>query len=116
MRYFSPNILDGSVTRAKLGLLAVGSPQLGALAVGRGKLDTATGSQGGSIPAVSTVNVSLHAYSFFPDTESNQGTTHRLNPDDAAVPAANADTPVYRIQNDDVGARNYSVAWRYVDI
>ena len=136
MKYFSPNILDGSVTTAKLadgavtlakmGIASVNTPQyvdfsvtnakLRFDAVTSGKIVTTESSQGGSLGAGASVNVSLSAFSFFPDLEANQITADLFDfrPIDTATPAADADAPEFELTNTGGLARNYDVAWRHI--
>ncbi len=109
MKYFSPSILDGSVTMAKL---AVG-------AVSRIKINTATASQGGSIGIQSKVTVDVNRAAFFMDSEGDVPASVTLNmtmlANFKAVPAATSGAPKFDLLNEDTGAaRNYDVAWEFI--
>lgn len=138
MRYFSPSVLDGSITTAKLAddavtslkiangavttlklsLSAVEAAQIAPGAVGTTKLTTITDSQSGSIAATDRVDISLSAYAFFPDIEiDNSGAPDSTGGLQAVhrVPAVgSADSPQFQLENTDNATRNYSVAWRRV--
>ena len=105
MKYFSPQILDGSVTKVKV---ADG-------AVGRAKLDTAIGGQAGSIEGGQKVTVAMNPYSFAVDiaTENVQLT---LIGDVQVGPLAFPDTPEFGVRNPTGLDYLYAAAWRYVDV
>ncbi len=110
MRYFSPSILDGSVTTAKLANDAVT----------QAKINTTMSSQSGNIGIQSKVLVALDTFSFFCDTEADMPVSATLDVDMVAnfiaVPAANAFFPRFDLRNMDTGStRDYEVAWHHVD-
>lgn len=114
MKYFSPNILDGSVTTAKIADGAVNATKLATASVTQIKIKTSVSSQGGSVPGSGSVLVSLSSYTFFMDTEMENGLNGRLVPVEIAVPAANANAPQFNIKNNAAPARLYDVKWRHV--
>lgn len=115
MKYFSPNILDGSVTTAKIANLAVTEAKLASNSITRLKINTTVTSQGGSISGGGLVVVSLSPYTFFADIEAENVTSGRLGPFTKAVPNGSADQPQFQVHNPDGPARNYDVEWRNVD-
>lgn len=116
MKYFSPNILDGSVTTAKIADLAVTSAKLGSGSVLRTKIQAAVSSQSGTIPSSSSVLVSLSPYNFFMDTEMVDGLSGRFTCAVSGTPSASADAPQFNINNLIALAKLYSVEWRNVDL
>lgn len=135
MKYFSPSVLDGSITTAKLAddavtsakiangavtqlkmaLNAVGSAQIAAGAVVTSKLSTVTDSQAGTIAGSGEVVISVGSYNFFPDIEAAEVADEQpLLAMNLATPSASADSPQFRIQNSVGPGRLYSVAWRRV--
>lgn len=76
MKYFSPAILDGSVTTVKLADNAVTLPKMAddsvntdeliGGAVNRGRIAAAITSLAGSIPLLSSVDLLVNAYAFWP--------------------------------------------------
>lgn len=115
MKYFSPNILDGSVTTAKLANLAVTEAKLALNAVTRLRIDTSITSQGGTIAASGSVGIAMDPYTFFSDIEVEGALNTRIVPDPIAVPNANADQPVFVINNLTGVALLYDTEWRHVD-
>lgn len=110
MKYFSPAILDGSVTTAKLA----------SSAVTRAKIKDGISSQSGSIPTQGKVTVSLDAWAFFPELEADMPVSATLDvqvlPKFKAVPAGSVNFPEFDLRNEDTGsARNYDVDWRFID-
>ncbi len=108
MKYFSPTLLDGSVTEAKIATSAVSST----------KFKAANASQSGTIPIDSRVTILLNVWSIFPhiDSENPSDTMLRgvLVAHHRPVPAANPTTPQFDIMNQDpLFARLYDVAWFY---
>lgn len=114
MKYFSPNILDGSVTTAKIADFAVTTAKLATAAVTRLKINTLVTSQSGTIAASSNVVIAMSALTFFLDTEVEGGLNTRLVPAQIAVPAANADQPQFIINNLTGLGLLYDVEWRHV--
>ncbi len=102
MKYFSPHLLDGSVTSAKLALGAVT----------RSRLSTNTSSQAGNISGPGVVLVIPSAYAFWPDIESKQILIGSITPDNTPAPAAQDTAPKFKIWNKDAILQPYSVAWR----
>ena len=135
MKYFSPAVLDGSVTTAKLADNAVTLPKMadnsvstaeiitntivradlaGAI-IAQNKVLSSTSSQSGSITGNGKVVVTLSSHTFFPDIEA--ASTSDEQPVLAvgiAAPAASADAPEFQIDNTNIAARDYSVAWRHI--
>jgi len=112
VKYFSPHILDGSVTTAKLADLAVSTPKLANSGITQSKLRTATLGQSGSIPIDGSVLVVLSPYTFLMDTEMEDGLIGSLRPAVVAVPSANANAPEFNIKNLVSVAKLYDVEWR----
>ena len=117
MRYFSPAILDGSVTTAKLADLAVTTAKLAPFAVVTDKLSSATVFQAGSIPLRSKVTIALSGYDFFPDIEADMsgagGVDVTMLARFRAVPNALVGQPDFDLFNESAGsAHDYDVAWR----
>ena len=111
MKYFSPNILDGSVTEAKLADDAVT----------RSKLNLLNTSQAGNIGIQSRVRVVFTSSPFFPDIEGDQSAVVTLNmtmvADFVASPSAAANFPAFELLNEDTGStRDYDVAWEYIGV
>lgn len=132
MKYFSPSLLDGSVTTAKLANGAVTNPKIGGNAVSesqlqtasvrartvqngtmnQGHLDTTSVSTAGSIPATSFLDITLLPYCFWP-------MIHSVQPPDVWVSghltdAPGADNPRLSLNNSGVVARAYDVDYRYI--
>lgn len=110
MRYFSPFLLDGSVTTAKMAVDAVT----------RSKIDTATGSQSGSIPIQDLVTVAVAGYAFLAGIESDIADSLTLDVQVVATrdptPSVNPDTPSFDLRNESTSsAYAYAVAWRYIN-
>lgn len=119
MKYFSPQLLDGSVTEVKLADLAVATAKLAVGAVTRSRVATSTGSQAGTIASQGRVGVVLNAWSFFPDIEADKDSNITRNTvmlaDFKVVPSASDAVPEFELFNEDtVDSRDYSVAWRYI--
>ena len=114
MKYFSPNILDGSVTSAKLATFAVTNVKLAPFNITLSKLSTALVSQGGTIPSSGSVLVALSDFSFFMDAETVDALNMRYTPAVAAVPSASGSAPEFNIKNNAAVARLYDVEWRVI--
>jgi hypothetical protein len=114
VKYFSPHLLDGSVTTAKLATAAVTNQKIAAGQINRGKLASATSSQGGTIPSSSSVLVAMSPYTFFMDAEMVDGNTAELTPAGAATPAGDADAPQFNILNNISATKLYDVEWRHI--
>ncbi len=110
MNYFSPALLDGSVTTVKI---ADG-------AVVQAKLKSSVDSQSGTIGILNSVNVPMGPYCLFPDVEADQtgGVSRAVvySAEVKATPAPNADFPVLVLVNyDSISVDDYAVAWRNLD-
>ena len=116
MKYFSPNILDGSVTTAKLADLAVTAAKLAAFAVTTIKMGTSITSQSGTIGISASVIIALNNFTFLMDTEVEGGENTRMIPVQIAVPSASASAPEYVIKNLTGVALLYDVEWRFVTV
>ena len=114
MKYFSPNILDGSVTTAKIADLAVTGPKIAAFAITTTKIFQVTTSQSGTIAVSGSVIVALDDFNFMMDTEVEGGLNVRFTPVQIAVPDARADLPEFTLNNLTGLALLYDVAWRHV--
>lgn len=136
MKYFSPSVLDASITTAKLADNAVTLPKManvsvdtpelvgsavetakiGFSAIRQSRIGTATTSQSGSLNSSASAIVSLNTYSFMPDVESNQQFGVWLyRPVDITVPAADADSPQFRVEaSSSVQSQAYEVEWRHI--
>ena len=111
MKYFSPSLLDGSVTTAKLADAAVTRP----------KLSTSTHSQAGVISTGVVATVTLYSYTFFPGIEGNavspQTKDVQMIATRNATPDPNPMAPTFDLRNrSTTGAVNYAVAWLYVNV
>lgn len=137
MKYFSPSILDGSVTTAKLADNAVTRPKvadaaiagpelsdlavitakIAAQAVKQFKIGTSESSQSGTISGNAVVLVTLSAYSFFPNVihdgagDPDQISMHAF----AVAGAGDADIPRFALENTQAQSRAYDIDWRHVD-
>ena len=123
MKYFSPHVLDGSITSAKLAGSAVVESKLasGAVwnrairagAVTQLKLDTAVDSLAGTIGAGLALDIALTAYAFWP-------MLHVENPADVYVTGhiadgGGADFPRLALFNTAGAGRDYDLDYRYVE-
>ncbi len=111
MKYFSPHLLDGSVT----------TPKLAADAVVKDKIKFAVGGQSGIIAADNRVTILLHTCALFPHIESENPTNTVLRgavvAHHRAVPDPLYSTPQFDIMNQDaVNPRDYGVEWLYIDV
>ena len=124
MKYFSPALLDGSVTTAKIANDAVTIAKMANSSVGQSqilshsihqiKLHTTETSLSGSIPLLSSVDIALMPYSFWP-------MVHVENQSDLRVTGHSTDAP--GSDNARLGLRNgsgafartYDIDYRHVD-
>ena len=132
VKYFSPSLLDGSVTTAKLAdgavteaklaalsisagkiqVNAVGGNQIQSGAVHQGRLGTTIVSTSGNITAGTAANIVLLPFAFWP-------MIHVQDPVDVSVSghltdAPGADNPRFAFFNSGVADRTYDVDYRYV--
>lgn len=114
MKYFSPAILDGSVTTAKIADGAVTTVKLANASVKQAKILRLTGSQGGTIASSSSVLIAINSHAFLMDTEMEDGLNGRLVPAVKAVPAASPTQPQFNIRNQIAVAKLYDVAWSFL--
>lgn len=89
-----------------------GQSQHNSGSVGQNELKTSTGSVSGSFSSGTFDNISLNAYSVFPDIEADQ-TNVNMNPASSNA-SASPDSPQFRINAFSNTTVNYDVAWRYV--
>ncbi len=83
--------------------------------INQSRLDTSVSSQGGMVGANSAVVVTLSAYSFFPDRETQMLTLGAIAPMFAPVPSANEGVPQFFLVNNDGTPRLYDVEWRHIN-
>ena len=119
MKYFSPGLLDGSVTTAKLADNAVNSAKIGQGGVRSLDIATVDSSQSGTIAIQGKVAVVLNPYTLWADIEADMPASATLDvqmlANFKAVPAAAADSPIFDLRNEDTGfTRAYDVAWRHI--
>lgn len=132
MKYFSPSILDGSVTtatladgavtEAKMAMGSVGNAQLvggavtgnklAANVITQVKISTSETSLSGSIPSNGSIDLVLAPYTFWPmlhveDREKVRVTGH-------SVDSAGADNARLGLDNNTAGAENYDLDYRNV--
>lgn len=132
MNYFSPHLLDGSVTtvkladdavtRSKIIDAAIGSAQLGpgsvtssrmaGGAVGHWQLNTAEGSIAGSIPADDTFHVVMTAFCFWPMFHVSNWEALRVSGHE--TDGGSVDLPRFSIDNTTGSPHTYDVDYRYV--
>lgn len=120
MKYFSPQLLDGSVTEAKIADGAVVTAKLADAAVVQEKIKTLSASQSGTIAIQGKVTITLVPYNFFPDIEAdvdpNITRDTEMLANFKATPAAMQDFPQFDLHSEDTGdTRDYSVAWRAIE-
>ncbi len=110
MNYFSPHLLDGSVTTVKLANLAVTSAKLDDDAVVQAKLSTIISDQSGTILANGRVTLVLGAYVFAFGCEKDG--VNKLEVFDNPIPSGDLDFANPVIFNGVGAARDYDAAWR----
>ena len=133
VKYFSPSLLDGSVTTAKLannavtnakmdndsvGQLelqstAVTSPKIATGAVTRTRIDTVAVSTSGVILAGNASNLVLLPYCFWPMIHVQDPELVYLSGHITDVPGA--DNPRFAIANSAGVQNSYDVDYRYID-
>lgn len=111
MKYFSPSLLDGSVTSAKLAMGAVT----------RAKLSTDTNSQAGAIGTEDLVTIVLDPYSLAPGIEANASGGKSKDVVVVATrdvsPGPDPLAPTFDLRNlSTSGAASYAVAWLHIDV
>ncbi len=122
MKYFSPSLLDGSVTevklaygavtRNKIALAAVDNARLATNTIRREKLRTVDAGVSGSIPATSFVDITLAPDCFWP-------MIHSIQPPDVWVSGhltdgVGAEYPRLSLNNSGGVARTYDLDYRNV--
>ncbi len=132
VKYFSPSLLDGSVTTAKLADDAVTTPKLLDLAVVRNKiatnaidnpriiagtlkqskLNTTEVSTAGSVPGTARLSITMVAYCFWPMIHVENSTDVRLAGHDVDAPGA--DNPRFALVNSNAASRTYDIDYRYI--
>ncbi len=122
VKYFSPNILDGSVTSAKLAASAVTESKIAtnavrarsiqAGAVEQSKLDTSVVTLSGSVGAISHLDIELIAYAFWPMLHAQAANDLRVSGNE--VDGASPDEPRLALYNPAGAARTYDLDYRYV--
>lgn len=105
VHYFSPQILDGSVTTVKVADGAVSYP----------KLDTSTATQAGTIVGGTEVVIAMASYSFAPAIVAENPQVAVIS-NVQPVPDAHPDFPTFGLRNPTGIDYLYSTAWRYVDV
>lgn len=134
MKYFSPGLLDGSVTTAKLADGSVTTPKIAddactsakhadnsvanahifSNAVRGVKLSRSTSSLAGSVPAASGVDLALTPYAFWPMIHTDLPGSVAVN--GHTTDGADPDLPRLRLENAHLTtAANYDVDWRNVN-
>jgi hypothetical protein len=131
--YSSPNVLDGSITTAKLAdnsvtaakiaanavqtqeiqVSAVVQAKIASGAVSQAKIDSATNSSAGNIGATDALNITMQPYCFWPMIHVQDQDLMYLS--GHSVDAVDPDVPCFAIYNSDVVVNNYDVDWRYID-
>lgn len=117
---FNDNTINGAkvstatITALQMGVDSVDQPEVAAGAIHQGELHTTTASQAANV--VTSVDISLNAYSFEPDIEASIPASGMvvLAPKNAASPSASADSPQVRLNTTGSDTYNYSAAWRYM--
>ena len=96
---------------------AAGAPRVERAAIedagiNRVKLDTGTNSVSGSIPPFGVVSILMDPYSFFPRVSGNSDI--RMG---GVVGGTTADEARFSLRNTDTdNSRDYSVAWRFINV
>ncbi len=132
VKYWSPSLLDGSVTTAKLADNAVTTPKLAIAAVDTSQLalqsvdwpriklgnvrqdrmDTTAVSSSGNISASTTASLVLLPYCFWPMIHVQATTFVRMTGHITDAPGA--DNPRFGLRNDDSVSRTYDMDYRYI--
>ena len=122
MKYFSPNILDGSVTTVKLADGAVTDPKIASGAVGtrailgsaveQGELNTTVVSTSGTINSITVLGITLIPYAFWPMIHDQDATDVRVSGHE--VDGVSADAPRFALYNSAGVPRTYDIDYRYV--
>lgn len=112
MKYFSPAILDGSVTSASLADNSVTLAKMADDAIRKAEIDTATTGQSGTLGALAVIGILLPDYCFFPMIHGSDGTDirltgHQTDGDGGAFPR-------FAFYNSSGSALSYDVDYRYV--
>jgi hypothetical protein len=112
VKYFSPQILDGSVTTASLADNSVTLAKMANNAIQSSKLDIATDSAAGSIGALSVTNILLNHWTFFPHIHGENATDLRMS--GHTVDGGANGTPRFSFYNSSGSARTYDVDWKFL--
>ena len=124
MKYFSPSLLDGSVTEAKLAFNSVGEANIisGAVrartildgVIEQGHLNTLEVSTNGTLGAGNTTNIPLVAYCLWPMIFVGSPSTVHVSGHGTNSPGA--DNPRFSLHNSSGVGQAYDVDYRYIVI
>ena len=112
MKYFSPTLLDGSVTTAKLANNAVTLPKVANSAIRKNELGTTPVSMAGALGAISVLDIALTPYAFWPMLHVSDATDIRVSGHE--VDGGSADAPRLALYNSSGSGRSYDLDYRYV--
>ena len=91
---------------------SAGGGALGASTIIRSTLKTSVGGISGTLGSLSTVNILLDAYSFFPMIQFDDPVNVQLEPH--ATDGGSADAPRFRVRETGSAPQGYNIDWRYI--